>query len=172
VHDPTTPLDLFDDNIWDPINTACHYARHGLLVISCIRKAPWRVGWYDLGSTRVSDVVQDFEDAIHRAGTTELVWVGWTLGVQGYMALDIDRPDLVDPELQAVLDAGGYAVNPTSRPGRYHAIYRMPDGMTVGNSTSRFPTRDWGELRGYHGQIVIAGPDRPGFDITQLGPLP
>ena len=44
----------------------------------------------------------------------------------------------------------------------------MPDGVVPGNSTARFPERGWGELRGFHGQIVIAGPDRPGFDVAEL----
>jgi hypothetical protein len=157
------------DHQWDPINRACHYARNGLRVISLIGKQAWRTGWYDLGSTNVSDVVQDFEEAIRKAGSPERVWVGWPAGADGYTALDIDAPEKVGPQLQAVLDAGGCAVNPTSKPGRYHAIWLTPEGMLVSNSTARFPEQGWGEVRGFHGQIVIAGPDRPGLDAAELG---
>lgn len=158
-----------DEAGWDPITAGAHYARHALHVISLLRKAAWRVGWPELGSTDVSDVVQDVEQAIARAGSPDGVRVGWTLGADGYMALDVDDPTKLGDELRAVLDAGGYATNPTSKPGRFHAIFRMPAGLVVGNSTSKFPERGWGEVRGHHGQICIAGPDRPGFDVAELG---
>ena len=44
----------------------------------------------------------------------------------------------------------------------------MPKGITASNSTTKFPEHGWGEVRGFHGQLCIAGPDRPGFDVTQL----
>ena len=44
----------------------------------------------------------------------------------------------------------------------------MPAGITASNSTDKFPEKGWGEVRGFHGQLCIAGPDRPGFDVTQL----
>jgi hypothetical protein len=75
------------------------------------------------------------------------------------MALDFDVA--MDDEPEWVGKLAGYAVNLTAR-GR-HLIFRQPAGMAVSNSTSRFPTQGWGEVRGVGGYIVIFAADRPGF---------
>src|SRR4051812_47718637 len=94
-----------DPTPWDPTNTACHYARNKILVIDLIDKKPWRLGWPTLASRNISDVVQMFDQAINRIGSVERIRVGWALGRDGNIAIDIDTPELIDPELQAVLDA-------------------------------------------------------------------
>ena len=165
-YQPGQDVDDAEECAWDPINTACHYARHGLHVIPLIGKAPRGIkGWPDLASTNISDVVQMFEDAIRKAGSAEAVMVGWALGVDGFTALDLDHEDMVGADLAAVLDGGGYGENRSAK-GR-HCIWRTPDGTLVSNSTAGFPERGWGEVRGYHGQIAIAGVDRPGFDVAE-----
>ena len=118
--------------------------------------------WQDRATDRVQYIVEDFEDAIRLWGEGN-VSIAWALGQDGYMAVDLDQPD--EPEWWHAVDYAGI-INVTKR--GVHLIFKNPPGIEPSNSTAQFPTRGWGDVRGTGGYIVIAGPDRPGFDAQQL----
>jgi hypothetical protein len=160
---------------FDALNAAAGYARLGLRVFPVVmipvrgvraKEPPSGYLWKARASNLVSEVVQDFEEAAHRYGAANL-GVAWACGIDGYVAVDLDReaPDFW-PELTAV----PHARNETAK--GEHLIWPFPDGLIPSNSTNHFPSRGWGEVRGVGGYIVIAAPDRPGFDASGLGTLP
>jgi hypothetical protein len=117
--------------------------------------------WKQRATSAVREVVDDFIEAEQMIGIDH-VGVWWSLGLDGYMALDLDG---FEPEWWAELPET--AVNETRR-GR-HLIYRQPSGHTIGNGDSKFPTKGWGEVRGAGGYVVVWWPgDRPGFDVAEL----
>jgi hypothetical protein len=150
---------------------ACDYGRAGISVFP-VHYAPGAQDdkapmpgylWQDRATDRVQYIVEDFEDAIRLWGEAN-VSIAWALGQDGYMAIDLDQPD--DPEWWHAVDYAGIT-NVTKR--GVHLIFKNPPGIEPSNSTAQFPTRGWGDVRGTGGYIVIAGPDRPGFDAEQLG---
>jgi hypothetical protein len=156
------------------LELAARYARSGLRIFPVDmrqgpdgkhRKTPLHgYEWKQRASSRVNEVVEDVSDAIGRIGE-EHVGIGWALGLDRNLALDLDVSKA--PVWWAdLLDPAGVAQNITSR--GVHLVYRMPDGRTIGNGTANFPSRGWGEVRGAGGYIVIAGPDRPGFNPAEL----
>jgi hypothetical protein len=118
--------------------------------------------WLERASTSKNHVIEDFLDACQLWGEDN-VSVAWALGLDGYMAIDLD----VKPAPSWWDDLEPYgAINITAR-GK-HLFFQFPDEFEPGNGNSRFPTKAWGEVRGRGGYVVIAGPDRPGFDPDQL----
>jgi hypothetical protein len=116
--------------------------------------------WKQRATSVLSEVVDDFVEAERVLGI-DGVGIGWALGQDGYLALDLDGEK---PEWWSQLARTG--VNRTPRGG--HLIYRQPQGRRIGNGTSRFPSQGWGEVRGDGGYIIVWGRDRPGFDVEQL----
>ena len=94
--------------------------------------------WKERASSNVNHVAQDFTDAIadHSEGS---LGIGWALGIDGYVALDLDAPTA--PDWWGQVDGG--AVNTTKR--GVHIIYRMPTGMSPGNGLAKFPSKGWGK---------------------------
>jgi hypothetical protein len=154
----------------DVINEACGYARFRMRVFpvrwnpgAADHKAPMpNYAWRLMATTDVYGVVRDFELAISLWGEDN-VMIAWALGEDGFMAVDLDIGD--EPEWIQAVDWAA-AVNPTAK-GR-HLVFEFPEGFEPSNSASGFPTSGWGEVRGKGGYIIIAGPDRPGFDKAQL----
>ena len=152
--------DLVDDIEQSIISTASAYARVEMRVfpVHAITKEPMPgYGWPQLATTKINEVVEDFDRAIQLWGEGN-VSVGWALGLDGYVAIDIDAAD--PPWLPQIESGAG--INITRR-GR-HLIFQNPEGLTPGNGVSGFPTQGWGEVRGAGGYIIIAGPDRPGLN--------
>jgi hypothetical protein len=151
-----------------PTNAAARFAEGGMSVFpvdmrpgeTC--KGPlYGYRWKQRATSVVRDVVDDFIEAEQTIGI-DYVGVGWALGLDGYVALDLDG---VEPTWWGEIPET--AVNETKR-GR-HLIYRQPPGRLVGNGDSRFPSSGWGEVRGAGGYIVVWWPgDRPGFDVAEL----
>ena len=150
----------------DSITTqALSYARVGMAVfpVHADSKAPMPgYGWAIMAGSKQSDVVIDFTNAILLWGHDN-VSVAWALGNDGCMAVDIDRQP--EPGWVAEIEPDA-AVNITRR-GR-HLYFKNPPGLVPGNGTSHFPTQGGFDVRGAGGYVVIAGPDRPGFDPSQL----
>ena len=163
--------DLFAPRQSDDITaTACHYARAGMRVFPVRmddgrKSPPPGYLWKARASSNVNEVAQDFTDVVLDFGD-DGVGVGWALGLDGHVALDLDVDD--EPDWWGEMETLG-ALNITRR-GR-HLIFKFPENVTPSNSTTRFPDRGWGEVRGVGGYIVIAAPDRPGFDAAQLDGL-
>jgi len=146
---------------------ALQYSRFGLRIfpVHTVEKRPMPgYGWIELASTQTNHVYEDFERAIELWG--DQVSVAWALGLDGYLAVDIDVDEAHWPTWMPdlVLHA---AVNLTKR--GIHLIFRFPERFECGNGTAEFPSQGWGEVRGKGGYIVIAGPDRVGLDLGQLG---
>jgi P4 family phage/plasmid primase-like protien len=168
--EPDDP-DLSDDDRELPTKAAPRFARAGMSIFPVDmrpdengqpRKAPPRgYAWKQRATPVMNEVMEDFVATEHDIGA-EFVGIGWALGLDGKLALDLD---VTEPAWWDQL--GSTAVNVTKR--GEHLIYDQPPGRTIGNSTSRFPSEDWGEVRGAGGYIVIWWPgDRPGFDVEQL----
>jgi putative DNA primase/helicase len=164
-------LDLFDGVRELPTQAAPRFARAGMSIFPVDmrpdengqpRKAPPRgYAWKQRATSVMTEVVYDFVEA-ERAIGIENVGIAWALGLDGKLALDLD---VTEPEWWGELTPTG--VNPTKR--GEHRIYDQPKDCCIGNSTSRFPSQGWGEMRGAGGYIVIWWPgDRPGFDVEQL----
>ena len=156
----------------DITNRACDYARAGLLVFP-VGMRPDDEGkrhkrplpgfsWKERATTTIAQVVEDFTEAIEMFGEGD-VGVAWACGLDGYLALDLD----VDDEPDWWGEVRPYAAINTTARGE-HLVCRFPDDLVPGNSTDRFPSAGWGEMRGFGGFIVIDGPDRPGFDAKHL----
>jgi hypothetical protein len=148
----------------DPRTVIAHYARAGLRVFPVHagkKEPPPGFMWKARATSNIAHAVEDADHACAKFGE-DLVSIAWACGLDGYLALDLDADE---PAWWSDLEQHG-AINRTRR-GR-HLIFPFPDGLVPGNSTSRFPTAGWGEARGVGGYIVIAGPDRPGFDVRQL----
>jgi hypothetical protein len=126
------------------------------------RKQPPRgYAWKQRATSVLNEVVEDFVVAEQDIGV-DYVGVAWAVGLDGKFAVDLDgtQPDWWH-------ELTGTAVNPTKR--GEHRIFDQPPGRRIGNSTSRFPSQGWGEVRGVGGYIVIWWPgDRPGFDVDEL----
>jgi hypothetical protein len=172
------PPDLFSEGVEArrdlPNQAALRYARHGLRVFPVDMRLdeagqhrktpPHGYLWKERATTSVNEVVEDFTNAEHDLGAA-WVGVGWALGLDGMLALDLDGPE---PPWWSEL--GEAIVNPTKR--GEHRIVPMPDGRRIGNSTARFPTQGWGEVRGHGGYIVIWGPDRAGLSLEEVARVP
>lgn len=147
------------------IDRACAYARMGLKVFPTRGKvvAPG-VKWTETASSSVSDVVQMFTDAVEALGE-EWLGIGWALGLNGYIALDLD----VDVEPEWWREVAAVGVQSVTGRG-HHLIFKNKDNeRTCGNSIKRFPCgAPWGEVRGWHGYICIWWKDRPGLDASLL----
>jgi hypothetical protein len=152
------------------LDTACGYGRAGMSVFpvhfnpgAADDKAPMPgYLWQERASVVVAHIVDDFDLAIQTWGESN-VSVSWALGQDGYMAIDLDQPE--EPEWWDAVNYAGIT-NVTKR--GVHLIFKNPPGMSPSNSTAQFPTRGWGDIRGAGGYIVVAGPDRPGFDAEQI----
>lgn len=152
-----------DSNILD---LALAYARYGLRVfpVHAADKSPMPgYGWYELASSQINHVVEDFDRAMQMWG--DETSVAWALGRDGCLAIDVDVDGAHIPDWMPELVASA-VINITKR--GQHLIFKMPDDMPVGNGTSGFPTKGWGEVRGAGGYIIIAGPDRPGLDLAEM----
>lgn len=152
------------------LDEACGYARLKMRVFPARwnpggegHKAPMpNYAWRALASCEINHVVEDFDRATQLWGEDN-VMIAWALGEDGYMAVDLDtgdEPDWVDAIEWAA------AENRTAK-GR-HLITLFPEDFIPSNGAQGFPTKGWGEVRGQGGYIIIAGPDRPGFDGEQL----
>lgn len=154
------------------IDRAAEYARFGLRVFPVLiapgtegDKGPMPgYGWVALASSKLNEVVEDFDRAVQLWGE-DRVGVGWALGLDGYVAIDLDLPHTEWPDWASTM-SGAAALNITKR--GTHLIFKNPEGMQPGNTDTKFPTQGWGEVRGFHGYIIIAGPDRPGFNLSEF----
>jgi hypothetical protein len=141
------------------------YSDYGLRIfpVHATEKRPMPgYGWVELASSQTNHIVEDFLRAEELWG--DQVSVAWALGLDGFMAVDIDVDQAQWPEFIGGLVPEA-AINQTKR--GIHLVFKMP-GFDCGNGTAGFPEQGWGEVRGKGGYIVIAGPDRPGLDIAQL----
>lgn len=156
--------DSSDTGGMSTLDKALTASRYGLRVfpVQTEHKTPMPgYGWLELASSQTNHVVEDFTRAEELWGDN--VSVAWALGIDGYMAVDIDVDDHPIWLSELVTHA---AISQTKR--GIHLIFKF-NGFECGNGTSRFPTQGWGEVRGKGGYIVIAGPDRIGLDVAQLG---
>lgn len=156
-----------DSSVTSAIDRAVPYARFGLRIfpVHSDDKSPMPgYGWVELASSTINEVVEDFDRAAQLWGDDH-VSVGWALGLDGYVAIDLDIPHTEWP--QWAIDVSGYAAINITRRGQ-HLIFHTPEGLQPGNGDSGFPTTGWGEVRGYHGYIIIAGPDRPGLSLSEF----
>lgn len=157
------------------LGKALEYARYGLRVfpVEATGKRPLPgYGWAELATSETAAVVDDFARAIELWGE-DATSVAWALGRDGYLAVDFDvAPDDYPNWAYDIVEHA--AINPTKR--GQHFVFRDPDPENpASNSTVKFPTQGWGDIRGRGGYIVIAGPDRLGFDVDALsaaGPFP
>lgn len=149
---------------------ACSYGRAGMSVFP-VHYAPGAQDdkapmagylWQQMATDKVHHIVEDFTQAIIAWGEAN-VSIAWALGQDGYMAIDLDQSD--EPDWWHAVDWAGI-INVTKR--GQHLIFKNPPGIEPSNSTAQFPSHGWGDVRGAGGYIVIAGPDRPGFDIEYL----
>ena len=154
------------------LDSAVEYARYGLTIFPVLiddgadgNKGPMPgYGWVALASNKINEVVEDFDRAIQLWGE-DRVGVGWALGLDDFVAIDLDLPHSEWPDWAAAISEVA-ALNITKR--GTHLIFRNPPGMTPGNTDTKFPTSGWGEVRGKHGYIIIAGPDRPGLHLPEF----
>lgn len=152
------------------IDEACGYARLKMRVFP-VRWNPGGEGhkapmpgyaWRVTATSKINEVVEDFDRATQLWGEDN-VMIAWACGEDGFMAVDLDTGD--EPDWIQAFDWAA-AENRTAK-GR-HLVTLFPEAFEPGNGTSNFPTKGWGEVRGKGGYIIIAGPDRPGFDGSQL----
>ena len=175
----TRELDVFGDEPWIatypqaqerelPTQVIARFAGAGMTIFPVdMRPGPdqKRPGygylWKQRATSDLRAAVDDFVEAEQRIGT-EFVGIAWALGLDGYVANDLDG---AEPEWWDQL--GETAVNVTKR-GK-HLIFKQPPGRRIGNGESKFPSQGWGEVRGSGGYIIIWWPgDRPGFDVAEL----
>ena len=148
------------------IQQACQYGRLDMRVFPCHAETKEPMpgyGWLQLATCKVNEIVEDFDRAIQLWGEDN-VSVAWALGADHYLAIDFDVP--TEPAWAKELEP--LAVINTTRRGR-HFIFKQPDFISpCGNGISNFPTQDGFDVRGAGAYIVIAGPDRPGLDGSDV----
>lgn len=155
------------------IENACRYARAGLRIFPVVmaedrgdgkqpKEPPYGYLWKERATSRIAEVVQDFEDACHRYGA-DAIGVAWAVGLDGYVLVDLDHDE---PDWWHELTSVPHIVNVTAR--GVHLAFKLPDDLAVSNSTQRFPSTEFGEVRGRGGYGIIDGPDRPGLDLEQF----
>ena len=89
-----------DDGGRPILDQALEYARYGINVfpVHAKTKRPMpNYGWTELASHQVNHIVEDFTRAVDEWGE-DSVSVAWALGVDGYVAVDLDVPIDDHPE--------------------------------------------------------------------------
>ena len=157
--------DELDTGLDLEIEQALRYSNVGMAIfpVHAESKAPMPgYGWPMLATSKRDEVIIDFTNALVLWGPGN-VSVAWALGHDGCMAVDIDA----QPEPPWVSEIEPDAMINVTRRGR-HLYFKNPPELIPGNGTSHFPTQGGFDVRGAGGYVVIAGPDRPGFDAGQL----
>src|SRR5690606_4808493 len=95
--------------------------------------------------------------------------LGLPLAMNGLVALDVDHPERVTPELQTLLgEATVFQSTDQGEAGRGHYVYATP--RVFSNSLSRMPVKGWGEIRGTGYVVVEPTPhSRPGGQYRWQG---
>jgi hypothetical protein len=155
-----------------PLEAARIYAEAGIPVFPCdLDKAPTtKHGLYD-ATCELTQILKWF-------GSREDLFVATPMegyGDHGAVAIDVDDPAAVTPELRKLLDETAFhASKPATQPGRGHYVFTLPDGdWKPGNSQGDIPKGI--DVKGIGGYIIAWG--KRGEDVytwqsRTLRPLP
>jgi hypothetical protein len=148
LHIPDLAADI------DTTGAGLLYAKAGFYILPGHRseiRNPGRIigkGWQHK-SSRDPDMI-----AAWFAGTNNVLLIH--CGRSGVIGFDIDHPEHLPERLARHLATAPFQqTRPDEDPSRGHALFAMPAGRTIGNSTGRLG-RKWGEVRGLNGVICVA----------------
>ena len=152
------------------LQQAVEYGRAGIKVFPVRwnpggedHKAPMRgYAWRISATSDPGDIATDFTLAEMDWGI-EGVAIAWATGEDGKVVIDLDRK-----EIPAWTQAFEWcaAINETGK--GWHFICDFPVEFEPGNGTANLPDRNGVDVRGKGGYIVVAAPDRPGLDISEI----
>lgn|GEM_PF-6060916 len=105
------------------------------------------------------------------AGTDHRVAVH--CGRSGLVVFDLDHPEhLPEPLGKAIAsEVPPYQSTRPDEPGRGHYLFAQPPGRRIGNRADGLG-RDWGEVRGANGIILVGGPGREWLQTGDVPELP
>jgi Bifunctional DNA primase/polymerase, N-terminal len=138
----------------DTIGAGMLYAKAGFYILPGHRaqvRNPGRIvgkGWQHKSSRDPDTIAALF------AGTNNVILIH--CGRSDVLAFDVDHPEHLPDILAPHLPSAPFQeTRPDTQPDRGHALFGMPAGRTIGNSTGRLG-RQWGEVRGLNGVILVA----------------
>lgn len=122
-------------------------------------------GWPAKSSRDVEQVAAWYAGTDHR--------VAIHCGRSGLVAFDVDHPDMIPAELKrAVVElAPPFQSTRPDEPERGHYLFQQPPGRRIGNRPGRLG-RDWGEVRGTNGIILVGGVGREWLQTGEVPELP
>jgi P4 family phage/plasmid primase-like protien len=149
----------------DVLRAAILYAQAGwyVLAIDPNTKRPasfYGKGWQHMTSRDPQEIAAWF------AGSNYML--GLHCGRSGAVVFDIDEPDQVPEILLKAFKAEKPPVQSTRTEGlRGHRVFRQPAGRRLGNSRGELgrENKQWGEVRGMNGIIVVEPSIHPKFEI-------
>jgi P4 family phage/plasmid primase-like protien len=154
------------------INAAIAYATAGwyVLPIEPGEKRPAAMlgpRWQAQSTRDVETIVAWFAGTDHQ--------LGLHAGRSGALIFDVDYFDRLHPLLRRAFDECDPPTHLTRASGeRGHRVFLQPEGRVLGNSRGALG-RDWGEVRGINGLIVVAPsvhPDGGMYHWRTTGPVP
>lgn len=153
----------------DMLTSAMAYAKAGWYVV------PVRAGTKNPGSV----LGQDWQLQSSRDPQQITAWLAGTdhgialhVGRSGAVAFDVDHPE----KLPAVLahPITGAPFQATRADDRGHAVFAVPDGRVLGNSTGKLGG-EWGQVRGRNGVVMVTPsvhPDGGRYRWLRTGAVP
>lgn len=122
-------------------------------------------GWPAKSSRDPEVIVSWFAGTDHR--------VAIHCGRSGLVVFDLDHPEKVPDKLGKAIanEAPPFQATRPEEPGRGHALFRQPAGRRIGNRAGKLG-KEFGEVRGTNGIILVGGPGREWLQTGDVPELP
>lgn len=127
--------------------------------------------WQTLASSDPALVLQQLK----ACGTAGRLIDGLGALMNRHITFDVDHPEALPEALRSILAEG---LQNSTRPGRTHYVFRVPEGRRFGGSQSKlgpaFGVRArWGEVKAWNSQVRIWSPNSDGTHVRLTpGPIP
>lgn len=133
-----------------PFHAAILYVRAGLRVFPTVGKEPAKGFDWDKDAWSTEAEVREYWGE-----APEDAWgLALPMALNGLVAVDLDKPDQLNPEIHDLLNTAGAIQTSDASSGRMHFIWSTDE--VIGNSAGKFPSRGAGlDVRGT-GYLIVA----------------